>query len=264
MTTKMTTNNNYSFQVDPSWVGLVIGTRGATLRSLETQGGVREKSLYHDRNPRLMGTFHVRGTVEEGMRIEELVRQLVRRKQVNRPPKVNPILSVETRQRKKVTLRTYFSYDDSIRNRKKEKWLAHHATEEEKAAYLARTKKPEKVEERPTLTFPPVGKGVVKVVLGEWGKDLELVKSEKALTPPPRPDEGLEVLKKGEMKVEEEEIRVLPLKPSLLGEREIEEDDEAFSEDDWEVPEIEEDDEWSDGELEYGCFDDEEDLAFDD
>ena len=147
--------------------------------------------------------------------------------------------------------------------------MEHHATEEEKAQHLAKTRQPEKVVPRPTLNFPRLGKGQQKEVVGVWVGNLDDVKAEKALTPPPTPESSLTLLKKGEtVKTPEREtepcVRPLPKLVQLVESRATQNGD-ALSEDDWEVPEMDEDDEeWSDGELEYGNFDDEEDLAFED
>ena len=272
MTTKNNTHNNGSIQVDPKWVGLVIGKGGNTLRTLEQQVGGRCR-IAHDRNKRNTGTFHIRASSKAYLvKAEEAIQQLIKTKQQQqerpRRPKQNPILSVSTTQRKKVTLRTNFSYQDSIRDRKREKWLKHHATEEEKTQHLAKTQQPEKVVPRPTLNFPRLGKGQQKEVVGVWVGNLDEVKKEKVVTPTPSPESSLSVLKTGEMTAGAAKEKVsdfIPLpKSNLLVESRGQEDEEdAFSEDEWEVPEMEEDeDEWSDGELEYGNFDDEEDLAF--
>ncbi len=264
----MNSNNTYSIQIDPRWVGLVIGKGGSTLRTLEQQVGGR-CSISHDRDKRKTGTFHIRVRNNAlSAKAEELIQQLIKTKtqQQRLRPKQSPILSVSTTQRRKVTLRTNFKYGDSIRERKLEKWLNHHATEEEKEKHLAKTKLPvEKAVEAPTIKFPRLGKGVVREVTGAWGGDLVGVKSEKAVEVE-REDDGLEVLVKGEMQKEEEEVVIRPrlVKVSLLGEREREEDEDEFSEAEWDEIDLNtEDEEWSDGELEYGCFDDEEDLAFD-
>ena len=265
MTNTMNSNNTYSIQIDPRWVGLVIGKGGSTLRTLEQQVGGR-CSISHDRDKRKTGTFHIQ-TRNSSLtaKAEELIQQLIRTKtqQQRLRPKVSPILSVSTTQRRKVTLRTNFKVGDSIRDRKLEKWLKHHATDEEKEKHLAKTKlSVEKAVETRTIKFPRLGKGVVREVTGAWGGDLDGVKSEKAVEVE-REDDGLEVLVKGEMQKEEEEVVIRPrlVYESLLGERE---EDDAFSEDEWDEIDLNtEDEEWSDGELEYGCFDDEEDLAFD-
>ena len=269
MTTKMNNNNNGSIQVDPKWVGLVIGKGGNTLRTLEQQVG-GHCLIAHDRNKRNTGTFHIRASSKAYLvKAEEAIQQLIQQ-QRTRPRRVkqNPILSVSTTQRKKVTLRTNFGFQDSIRNRKREKWLKHHATEEEKAQHLARTKTWQPVQvPRPTLNFPRLGKGQPKELVGVWVGNLDDVKQEKAVTPPQSQESSLSVLKKGEM-VETKEIvsDFIPLpKSNLLVESSGPDEEDAFSEDDWEIPELGQDDEeWSDGELEYGNFDDEEDLAFTD
>ena len=270
MTTKMNTHNNGSIQIDPKWVGMVIGKGGNTLRTLEQQVGGRCR-IAHDRNKRNTGTFHVRASSQAYLvKAEEAIQKLIKTKQQQRPrrPKQNPILSVSTTQRKKVTLRTNFSYQDSIRDRKREKWLKHHATEEEKTQHLAKTQQPEKVVPRPTLNFPRLGKGQQEEVVGVWVGNLDEVKKEKVVTPTPTPESSLSVLKTGEMtacaaKEIVSELRPLPKSNLLVESRGQEEAEDAFSEDEWEVPEMEDDDEeWSDGELEYGNFDDEEDLAF--
>jgi len=103
-------------------------------------------------------------------------------------------------------------------------------------------------------------------VVGVWVGNLDDVKQEKAVTPSSSPESSLSVLKKGEMEETREivsESRPLPKSKLLVESRGRDEEEDAFSEDDWEVQEQEEE-EWSDGELEYGNFDDEEDLAFTD
>lgn len=270
MTTKMNNNNNQSIQVDPKWVGLVIGKGGNTLRTLEKQVGGRCR-IAHDRNKRNTGTFHIRASSKAYLvKAEEAIQQLITKQQQQRPRRVkqNPILSVSTTQRKKVTLRTNFGFQDSIRNRKREKWLKHHATEEEKAQHLARshTRQPQQVP-RPTLNFPRLGKGQQKELVGVWVGNLDDVKQEKAVTPPQSQESSLSFLKHQQRNGKNAEIEVRPLPKSnlLVESRGRDEENDAFSEDDWEVQELGHDDEeWSDGELEYGNFDDEEDLAFTD
>jgi hypothetical protein len=268
MTTKMNNNNNQSIQVDPKWVGLVIGKGGNTLRTLEQQVGGRCR-IAHDRNKRNTGTFHIRASSKAYLvKAEEAIHHLIQQ-QRPRPRRVkqNPILSVSTTQRKKVTLRTNFGFQDSIRNRKREKWLKHHATEEEKAQHLARSHTHHQHQEpRPTLNFPRLGKGQQKELVGVWVGNLDDVKQEKAMTPTQSQESSLSILKKQHSTENKEiEFRPLPKSNLLVESRGRDEEQDAFSEDDWEVQELGHDDEeWSDGELEYGNFDDEEDLAFTD
>jgi hypothetical protein len=267
MTTKMNNNNNQSIQVDPKWVGLVIGKGGNTLRTLEQQVGGRCR-IAHDRNKRNTGTFHIRASSKAYLvKAEEAIQQLIQQQRARpRRVKLNPILSVSTTQRKKVTLRTNFGFQDSIRNRKREKWLKHHASEEEKAQHLARTRTRQPQQQpRPTLNFPRLGKGQQKEVVGVWVGNLDDVKHEKAATPPQSQESSLSFLKGAMGNTQKSELRPLPKSNLLVESRGRDEDDDAFSEDDWEVQELGHDDEdWSDGELEYGNFDDEEDLAFTD
>lgn len=241
------------------------------LRTLEEQVGGRCR-IAHDRNKRNTGTFHIRAS-DKGylVKAEEAIQQLIKKHQQHqrgwRRVKQNPILSVSTTQRKKVTLRTNFGYQDSIRNRKREKWLKHHATDEEKAEHLTRSHRPQKQVPRPTLNFPRLGKGQQPEVVGVWVGNLDDVKQEKAVTPSSSPESSLSVLKKGEMEETREivsESRPLPKSKLLVESRGRDEEEDAFSEDDWEVQEQGDEEEWSDGELEYGNFDDEEDLAFTD
>ncbi len=159
-----------------------------------------------------------------------------------------------------------FRDEGSIRNRKHQKWLQHHATEEDKHKYEDKKKRYQKTVERPQLYFPELNSTPSKTVdTGVWGKDkMEKVKASKSDTPPPspRPFGNLQEVVKGEKKEEEVFKVVMPTVPRKMIPRRKGnyEDDDALEKDfnpNEEMFPEEDEEEWSEGEFEYGRFEDE-------
>lgn len=165
-----------------------------------------------------------------------------------------------------------FKDEGSIRNRKHQKWLEHHASEEEKTKYQSKNKKESSSPPRPTIIFPNLSYLPNKVVdTGIWGIDkMEKVKAAKQPTPPTTPNKfgNLQQIIPGEKKEEEEFRVVIPKAPrkKLARVKGIYEDENTLEDDfDPEYDSIkyggntEDEEDWSEGEYEYGRFEDEED-----
>jgi hypothetical protein len=169
------------------------------------------------------------------------------------------------------TLNVFFRDDGSIKKRKHAKWLNHHASEEDKAKHLARQKRynKEKTPPTPSIIFPnlshqpPPAEEEVKGVWGETTK-MDKIKAPKSITPPASPNafDNLQKIIKGEKKEKKFEITIptAPRKMQPSRPKGIYEDDNALEENfDPKAQLFEDEEEWSEGECEYGRFDDEED-----
>jgi hypothetical protein len=178
--------------------------------------------------------------------------------------------------KEKQTVQLCFKDDDDIRARKHSKWYNHHASEEEKNKYDASQARYTKQAPPPPQVlnveplFPTLGNP--KKVEHKWGtaKDLELVKRVETPEPEEENEFGeLNVLVKGE----KEEKPLLKMQydrhnreKTSYTKYEFSEEDGLEDEEEYELnkmederlaTEYEEEEEWSDGEFEYGRFDDE-------
>lgn len=333
MNTKMKIKQQFrtkTIQVDPRWVGLIIGKGGETIKRLAKKSGDSCR-IWHDKtNP---GKFDMTArTSQELLRAEINIKEIIQSKQEPKPfhkqryrhqttvsstrhqpgsrtknafslleekevvPSYTPALEMDGCQllskrpeedlfrgksssredkihpkskKHSKTLNVYFRDDGSIRKRKHDKWLNHHASEEDKAKHLSRQKRYNKKKTHPTpsILFPNLSNNTVSgETKGVWGETSKMkqIKVPKPITPPTSPNTfgNLQKIIKGETKEQKFEV-IIPTAPRKkmqpLQPNGIYEDDDALEDYFDHKARLVDDDEWSEGEYEYGRFDNEED-----
>ena len=207
-----------TIQIDPSMVGLVIGKGGATIISLAKEAG-KGCRIQHDQANR--GTFTITAwRMDVILRAEIKIKQLVdnskketnhkvressrssrsssssRSSRSSRSSSSNAFASLASLDSdhqpvsrpdfsNKQKLEVNFNFAGTIRDRKTEKWLAHHATDEEKTAFNNRQYRKSKVSQSlEGVSFPELVKPVKVVVNSKWGDLTDEVKTEKVKPPP--------------------------------------------------------------------------------
>jgi hypothetical protein len=207
------TKKSKTIQIDPSMVGLVIGKGGTTIISLAKEAG-KGCRIQHDQANR--GTFTITAwKMDVILRAEIKVKQLVdnsKKESKTKMKKVrnlnhssnssnsNAFASLDSVESEPLDerfsrfsrpsssnekLELNFSVAGTIRERKTEKWLAHHASDEEKIAFRSRQSQKGLIRQSlEGVEFPELVKPSKVIVNSKWGALSEEVKTEKVKSAP--------------------------------------------------------------------------------
>ena len=276
----MTNMNNMktkTLQVPCKFVGAIIGPKGSVVIGLAKASG-RGCRIQHQRN--MEGSFLISAwdwstILRAEIKLGEHIKQLEKcpKKMKSSSQKVNGngsrfsvLNSVEdtphqSRHNNNVdsyNWNTNFKVTGTIKDRKKDKWLRHHATDEEKVSYFRRTGKSSSTKVVDTLPnaydFPTLGESKPTLVVSSiWDNPSVEVRTDKIKTPTHDHTSDLKSLKEGEQHSVPKEIDYTPIKrvvEDLNKELQVTQGDEkAFSDkEEEEIPDQGEEEEWSDWE----------------
>lgn len=246
--------------VDSSKAGLIIGKGGETVKSISKSAGHGCRIRHENDKP---GTFSISAWKLSAIQIAELkIKELIKQSE-SRPMKrprntferkvvstnsfnslqeqEDPInqRTVETRPRIEPSLG--WQVQGTIQQRKKAKWLEHHASEDERLQHRKKDKTTKQKDYSFSGSeFPTMGKATSKPTLSLWGKVSETVKVERPKTPPVvvEKENNLMFLDKNSIKTKGEKVeydfsppKLLRTNQMLSSDTEIKQVNDAWSED---------------------------------